>query len=344
MRDHRIRRAPGVQGPSPPRPRAARVPGLRLGRDRAARGRRARVHARRRQPPEPEGTRRHERLAGDDGPRPHALGDPRRRHRGERAPARGGGGREARDRPQRHRRELPRAARAPLGAGPRLLVRDRRRDGDASRRGASTRATSSRRSAARTASSRVTSRSSSSTATTRACSSARGSVPDGRRPRRGRGVPRLQRGGVPRPRRAPSSSRATARSSSSRPRAPGSCCAKDGTAVEHEVVELDWDLEGAEKAGLRDVHAEGDPRAARRGRGDDRRPAPQGPPRPRRARDGRRRAPRAEPDRDPLGRHELPRRRRARATRSRSGRASRSSTTSPPSGSTGTRCSTRTRS
>ena len=36
---------------------------------------------------EPEGRRRAERLAGDDGPRPHALGDPRRRERGERAPA-----------------------------------------------------------------------------------------------------------------------------------------------------------------------------------------------------------------------------------------------------------------
>ena len=40
MRDHRIRRAAGVQAAAPPRPRAPRVPGLRLGRDRAPRERR----------------------------------------------------------------------------------------------------------------------------------------------------------------------------------------------------------------------------------------------------------------------------------------------------------------
>ena len=63
-------------------PRAARVPRLRLGRHRPARGRRARVRPRRRQP-------RHlkEAAAAPNGSpathraRPHALGDPRRRHR-----------------------------------------------------------------------------------------------------------------------------------------------------------------------------------------------------------------------------------------------------------------------
>ena len=45
--------------------------------------------------------------------RPHALGDARRRHRGERAPADRLRRREARDRPERDRRELPRAARGP---------------------------------------------------------------------------------------------------------------------------------------------------------------------------------------------------------------------------------------
>ena len=39
------------------------------------------VHARRRQPPEPEARRRRQHLARDDRARPHALGDPRRRHR-----------------------------------------------------------------------------------------------------------------------------------------------------------------------------------------------------------------------------------------------------------------------
>ena len=50
-----------------------------------------------------------ERLAGDDGARPHALGDARRRHRGQRPSAHRLRRRQARDRPQRDRRELPRA-------------------------------------------------------------------------------------------------------------------------------------------------------------------------------------------------------------------------------------------
>ena len=67
---------------------------------------------------------------------------------------------------------------------------------------------------------------------------------------------------------------------------------------------------GRREGRLRDVHAQGDPRAAGRGRGDDRRPPPQGPPRARRARDGRRRAAGPAPDRDPGRGHRLPRRRR----------------------------------
>ena len=67
---------------------------------------------------------------------------------------------------------------------------------------------------------------------------------------------------------------------------------------------------GRREGRLRDVHVEGDPRAARRGRGDDRGSPPQGPARVRRARARRRGAARAQPDRDPLGRHQLPRRRR----------------------------------
>ena len=46
----------------------------------------------------------------------------------------------------------------------------------------------------------------------------------------------------------------------------------DGEPVEREVTELDWDQETAAEGRLRDVHAQGDPRAARRGRRDDRRP------------------------------------------------------------------------
>ena len=73
---------------------------------------RARLRPRRRQPPEPEGRGRPERLHRHARPRPHALGDARRRHRGERAPADRLRRREALDRPERDRRELPRAARA----------------------------------------------------------------------------------------------------------------------------------------------------------------------------------------------------------------------------------------
>ncbi len=66
---------------------------------------------------------------GDDRARPHALGDARRRHERERASPRGRGSRGARDRPQRDRRELPRAARPPRRERSRLHVGDRRRDG-----------------------------------------------------------------------------------------------------------------------------------------------------------------------------------------------------------------------
>ena len=50
------------------------------------------------------------RLEGDPRARPHALGDPRRRHRGERAPADRLRRLEDVDRAERDRRELPRAA------------------------------------------------------------------------------------------------------------------------------------------------------------------------------------------------------------------------------------------
>ena len=80
MRDHRIRGSEGVQGTAAVRPRAARVPGLRFGRDRAPRGRRPAAHPRRRQPPEPEARRRQGVVTGNDGPRPHPVGHARWRH------------------------------------------------------------------------------------------------------------------------------------------------------------------------------------------------------------------------------------------------------------------------
>ena len=198
VRDHRIRRAPGMQAPPSARARAARVPRLRLGRDRAPGKRRASVYARRRKPPDPEGARRAERLAGNDRPWPYALGDTRRRHREERAPARCGGAREARHRPERHRRELSRAARAPHRARSRLHVGDGRGDRDASRGGAL------RRRPGRGRSRRLL--------RARGAFRLRGhpprpsgdarrgapSVPDGRRAGRRRGVRRVQRGRVPR--------------------------------------------------------------------------------------------------------------------------------------------------
>ena len=91
------------------RPRAARVPRLRLGRARPPRGRRPRIRPRGRQPRPAQGGGRPRRLRRDHRGRAHALGHARQGLRRERASAdrlhRGRG----RDRPQRDRRELPRA-------------------------------------------------------------------------------------------------------------------------------------------------------------------------------------------------------------------------------------------
>ena len=84
--------------------------------------------------------------------------------------------------------------------------------------------------------------------------------------------------------------------------------ADDGSPVEHEVVDARLGHGGRREGRLRDVHAEGDPRAAGCRRRDDRGPAPQGAAGARGARHGRRRAARPSPDRDPVRRHELPRR------------------------------------
>ena len=126
VRNHRIRRAERVQAAAPPGSRAARVSRLRLRRDRPARGRRPRLRPRRREPPEPEGGRRSERLARDARARPYALGHARLGDRAERPSARRLRRREALDRPERDRRELPRAPGAPPGGGSRVHLRDGR--------------------------------------------------------------------------------------------------------------------------------------------------------------------------------------------------------------------------
>ena len=163
------------------------------------------------------------RLAGDDGPRPHALGDPRRRHRAERASARRRRPGRGRDRAQRDRRELPRAARAPARRRSRLHLRDGRRDGHPPDRGA-LRRRSRRGDAPRVQRARgpfrVRRRS---TATTRACSSApacsaRSSSASARARR---SSPRTRRRSCAR--RARCTSPRTATSSRSRPTVPASC-------------------------------------------------------------------------------------------------------------------------
>ena len=94
---------------------------------------------------------------------------------------------------------------------------------------------------------------------------------------------------------------------------------------------------GRREGRLRDVHAQGDLRAVRGRRRDDRRPRPSRHARARRARAFRGGAQGAAPDRDPRVRHRVPRRRR-RPVRDRGvGAGSPSSRTSPPSGSTATR-------
>ena len=171
MRDHRIRRTSGVQAPAPLRPRAPRVPRLRLGRHRPPRGGRARVHAGRRQPPEPEARRRrqpspattglgHTRWATHGGvteqnAHPLAVEDPRSSRSCSTASS----------------RTTASCASGSRG-GSRLHLRDGRRDRHPPDPGALRRRSRRGRRASRSTSSRVTSPSSRSTATIRACSSA----------------------------------------------------------------------------------------------------------------------------------------------------------------------------
>ena len=232
MRDHRIRRAQGMQAAPSAGPRATRVPRLRLGRNRAPRGRRARLRPGGRQPPEPEARGRPERLHGDARPRSHALGDARRCHRGERPSAHRLRRREALDRPERNRRELPRAAWPPAGRRPRVHLGNRR--------------------GVRLAPHRAPLRRRPRRGGPQGLRRARGALrvrrdpprpprparrhtpalPARRGRRRGRDVPRLERRCVPQARPAPSSSPTIARSLRSRPtgsRSPTRTAARSST-------------------------------------------------------------------------------------------------------------------
>ncbi len=135
VRHRRLYRSPRG-GPHPHRgPPPARVPGLRLRRDRPRRraGRPVRGEEGRqaRQPPDrdrgPDAARR-------AGPRPHPLGHARAAQRPQRPSPPGLHGRHHGD-PQRDHRELPRAARRARGPGPRPDLRDRHRGDRPPRRG-----------------------------------------------------------------------------------------------------------------------------------------------------------------------------------------------------------------
>ena len=117
---------------------------------------------------------------------------------------------------------------------------------------------------------------------------ARHAVPARRRRRARRDVPRLERGGVPARDARGALPRGRRHRGDHGRRSPHSCAPRTAAPIERELVELDWDDESAEKARLRDVHAEGDLRAARGRRRDDRRPRASRPARARGARHGRR--------------------------------------------------------
>ena len=101
--------------------------------------------------------------------------------------------------------------------------------------------------------------------------------------------------------------------------------AEDGSAVEHELDRARLGRRERREGRLRDLHAEGDLRAARRRRRDDRRPRAPRAGSSSRVSARRRRAEGAAPDRHPLERHRLPRRCRGavrdRGVGARAGRA-----------------------
>ena len=269
---------PPARGPSAPR-----VPRLRL---RGAFARDERVDRQRacgRQPPAPARRRRRVERApeGLDRDRPHALGHPRPRDTGERPPALGHLG-ALPHRPERDRRELERAARAPDLRWRRVHVRDRRRGrGPPDRVALGTRARGARehrfsgrpdrgrsprlQRAARPLRVRRDVR--------RPAGRARGrpqGVPAGCRPRRRRelhrlGDPRVHVRDAQRPARARRRDRGRDAAGIALP-LPG----RDGDRARRRQGRLE---RGTGREGrLRDVHAQGDPRAGGRRGGDRGRP------------------------------------------------------------------------
>ena len=133
--------------------------------------------------------------------------------------------------------------------GPHVHLRDGRRDDRAPARGRVPTATSSPQFARCSRSSRATSRSFSSITTIRTSWSAYVTR------RRWSSASATARTSSPRtsqrssPRRAACSSRTTARSSRSRPTASRSSTSATGEIVEHDIVEIDWDDDAAERSG-----------------------------------------------------------------------------------------------
>ena len=132
-------------------------------------------------------------------------------------------------------------------------------------------------------------------------------VPADRRPRRGRAVPRLRRSGLPRPhaRRAVHRERRDRRAARRRRAVPHARRHAAGTRDHARRLGRGDRREGR----LRDVHAQGDPRAGRRGRRDRRRPhRARHRRRPRRGRARRVAAAERRPDPHPRRRHVISRR------------------------------------
>ena len=304
MRDHRIRRAARQQAAADPGARAPRVPGLRLGRDRAAGEHQPRLRPRGRKSQGPEGSHEDERLVRQDRPRPHALGDPRQGLARECAPAHGLRRGQARDRAERDRRELPRAEGIAARRGPHVQLRDRRRGRRPPDRARLHRRSRRRRpGGVRTARGSLLVRRDPPRPPARA---RRRPLPDAARRRRGRGgdVPRLLDRRVP----VGDAPRAVPRGR------PG----RDDPARGRHLLRLRAAARHRDRLGrgkrrqgrLRDLHAQGDLRAARGGARDDRRPRPRAQAAAREPRDGGGADPQPPPGRRGRLRHRVPRRRR----------------------------------
>ncbi len=268
---HRRLHGPARRGADPHRrPQTPRVSRLRFGRDRPGRRRgrplRRQAGGQARQPA--DGHRRPDPSRGDR-PRAHPLGHPRAPQRPQ-CPSPPGLHRRDHGHPQRDHRELPRAARRPRGTRPRPDVRDRHRgDRPPGRGGLHGRPCRGRPGCA---------------APDRGCLRDRrdaprrgrpaGRCPAGRAARRGarrrRELPRLGRGGDPRPHRPDHLPRGGRRR---RPAAVGRGhhrqVRRGPRARDHDHR---LDARGRREGRLRALHAQGDPRAAGGPRPVDRRP------------------------------------------------------------------------